>query len=127
MHYRIFYLNQVLTNRSHFFKNPLSSYYCEMEIISDHLECLTADKTKSAWIWVKNNLIEIAEFYKLLKHYFDEDKKEEISTNPGFFKKTDEEQLDQNKKRKSQEVHNPEFNIKKEDVKIIGDYMLNYL
>ena len=124
MHYRIFYMNQVLTNRSHFFKNQTEGYYCEMEIIEDHLENAKTDETKSAWIWIKKNLIELSEFYKLIKFHLKDD---EEKNDPNFVNKGEEAQLNQKKNKKSLETHNPEFTIKKDEISIIGDYTLNYL
>lgn len=74
-HYRVFFINQVLTNRSHFFKDEKESQYSENQFLSDHLEKtktyekefgeqenpeeLKQREKRSAWIFLKRTFEEL--------------------------------------------------------------------
>lgn len=91
-HYRIFYMNQVLTNRSILFKDSKTNYYCELEILKDHLavklnapkkgektaaqiaaDRLEAeeDKKKSAWEWIRLRILEVDDLHAIVRRHYE--------------------------------------------------------
>jgi hypothetical protein len=90
-HYRIFHMNQVLTNRSILFKDSKTNYYCELEILKDHLavkrdapkkgektaaqisaDRLEAeeDKKKSAWEWIRLRILEVDDLHAIVRRHY---------------------------------------------------------
>ena len=72
IHYRIFYQNQVLTNRAHFFEDNQTSHYCETEVIEGHFETKGSNEEKSAWLWIKELTLEITQISAIVENLSDD-------------------------------------------------------
>ena len=61
-HYNIFFMNQVLTNRTFFFKDKISSSYSELEAFNDII-LIDNERENSGFNFIKNILSEVTTIY----------------------------------------------------------------